>query len=351
LAARSLKRLLPWLLLVFLASFLAYKLHASRFDWASFAASWRTADWRLIVLATAIIYSNYFGRAIRWSVFLRPAFRVAGREPVSWWRLLGPQFVGFTGLALFGRIGELIRPILISRRTGLSLSSQIAVVAVERIFDLGAFGLIFSLNLLFAPQLQALPYLHKAGYTIAGLTLGIGIFVVIVRLAGETVARFTQLLFGRVSVKAGSAAADKIRAFRAGLNVIDSLQDFLVSATISLLMWTTIALSYLLALKAFPSPVHDLTIGHTIVLMGFSIAGSALPIPGGGGAWAGNVFALASLFRVPGALAASAGLMVWLVTSMSVIPGGLIYARVEGISMVQVTQRSEDAETALATDS
>ena len=33
-----------------------------------------------------------------------------------------------------------------------------AVVAVERIFDLGAFALIFSLNLLLSPQLNALPY-------------------------------------------------------------------------------------------------------------------------------------------------------------------------------------------------
>jgi hypothetical protein len=88
---------------------------------------------------------------------------------VGWWALVGSQFVGFTGLAIFGRIGELIRPLLVSRRTGLSFSSQVAVVAVERIFDLGAFALIFSLNLALAPGLNALPnheLFHKVGYAI-----------------------------------------------------------------------------------------------------------------------------------------------------------------------------------------
>jgi len=83
------------------------------------------------------------------------------------------------------------------------------------------------------------------------------------------------------------------------------------------------------------------------VLMGFSIAGSVLPIPGGSGAWAGNSFALAQLFKLPPELAGSAGLMVWLVGSMAVIPAGLIFAKIEGVSLAQVAKRSEAAEEGL----
>ena len=285
---------------------------------------------------------------MRWAVFLRPAFKAAGRKPTSWPAMVGSQFIGFTGLSIFGRIGELIRPLLISRRTGLSFPSQIAVVMVERIFDLGAFGLIFALNLLFAPQLQTLPYLHKAGYTIGGLTVAITIFVALVRLAGELMARITQTLIGLISKPAGAVAAEKILSFRDGLNVIDSLPDFVFAAFLSLFLWATIAASYIITIRAFPSPVHDLTLGHVIVLMGFSIAGSALPIPGGGGAWAGNVFALTTLFSIPSELAASAGLIVWLITSMTVIPAGLIFAKIEGISLNQVARRSEDVEEGMS---
>jgi len=330
-----LKKALSWLVFALLLAFAAYKLHSSRFDWAGFAASWRTADFRLIALASFVVLTNYVFRAVRWAVFLRPAFRATGIQPVAWWGLIGSQLVGFTGLAIFGRIGELIRPLLVSRRTGLTFSSQIAVVAVERVFDLGAFGLIFSLNLLLNPVLRRLPYLHKAGYAIGGLTVAIGVFVAVVRLAGASVARAAETVVGVVSKPAGAAFAKKILAFRDGLNVIDSFVDFLLAACLSLATWSIIALTYLLTLKSFPAPVSDLTLGYTIVLMGFSIAGSALPIPGGSGGWAGNVFALTNLLGIPAALAAAAGLIVWLVTNLSVIPFGLLYARIEGISLRQ----------------
>ncbi len=344
-AQPTLRAVAPWLVLALILGLVAYKLHTSHFDWAGFARSCRTADLRLLLLAVLLIQVNYFTRAIRWAVFLKPIFRKAGRTSTSWRSLVGPQFVGFTGLAIFGRIGELIRPLLVSRRTGLTFSSQIAVVAVERVFDLGAFGLIFSLNLLLAPELQTLPFIHKAGYTIAGLTVAIGLFVVVVRIAGEHVAQLAERLIGKVSQPFARTAADKIRHFQQGLDVITGFSEFLQLAFLSLATWAIIVLTYVLVLRAFPSPVHELSIGSVIVLMGFSIAGSALPIPGGGGAWAGNVFALTELFHVPPEIAAGAGLMVWLISSMSVIPFGLIYAKIEGISIRQAASTSEEVET------
>ncbi len=339
-----LRAAIPWLILAAILAFIAWKLHTSHFDWAGFVRSCRTADLRLLLLAILLIQANYLTRAMRWAVFLKPTLRASQRPTVSWRALVGPQFVGFTGLAIFGRIGELIRPLLVSRRTGLTFASQIAVVAVERVFDLGAFGLIFSLNLLLAPGLQTLPFIHKAGYTIAGLTIAIGTFVVLVRFAGEHVAQLTESLFGRLSNPFAASAAEKIRSFQQGLDVITGLSEFLQLTLLSLATWAIIVVTYILVLRAFPSPVHELSAGAVIVLMGFSIAGSALPIPGGGGAWAGNVFALTELFHVPAEIAAGAGLMVWLIASMSVIPFGLIYAKAEGISLRQVATNSEEAK-------
>jgi uncharacterized protein (TIRG00374 family) len=336
----NLRRALPWLLLAAVIAFVGWKLRTSHFDWAGFARSWQTADLKLIALATAVIYSNYVLRAMRWAVFLRPAFKQSGARPIHWWSLNGSQFIGFAGLAIFGRIGELIRPLLVSRRTGLSFSSQIAVVTVERVFDLGAFAILFSLNLLFSPSLQTLPYherFHTVGFVIAGLTLFIGAFVAGVRLAGGAVAALTASLVGLVSKPAGAAAKEKILAFRDGLNVIDNLADFAWAAGLSLLLWAAIALSYVIVMRAFPPPVHDLTISHILVMMGFSVVGGIVQLPGvGGGTQVGTISALTLLFGIPQELAVSAGLILWLVTNMSVIPVGLIYAKIEGISLGQL---------------
>src|SRR5215467_7861572 len=111
--------------------------HWSEFDWSTF---WRDGR-RLgqvpgifhILHAIALIYLAYVMRAIRWKIFLKPV-----RPHASWWKLISPTVVGFTGLALFGRPGEMIRPYLIARREDLPFSSQLAVWAIERIFDVGA---------------------------------------------------------------------------------------------------------------------------------------------------------------------------------------------------------------------
>lgn len=344
----GLKRVLPWLVVLVIVAFLAWKLHSSHFDWAGFGRSLKTADLRLIGAAILVVWSQNLLRAMRWAVFLRPALRQSGQSPIRWWNLAGSQFVGFAGLAIFGRIGELIRPLLVSRRTGLTFASQIAVVTVERVFDLGVFGAIFALTLLLSPTLRSLPYLGKAGYTIGALTVAVGLFVASVRLAGELMARIAGSLVGIASKPAGAAVAEKILSFRHGLNVIDSAKDFALAVLLSISLWLVIIASYVLVLMAFPSPVHDLTVGHVVVLMGFSIAGSALPIPGGGGAWAGIVLALTQLFQIPQELAASAGLILWLITNMSVIPVGLVFAKVEGISLGQMAKRSESEGEAAA---
>jgi glycosyltransferase 2 family protein len=337
---------LVWLVVLAIALFALWKLHESHFDWNGFLASFRTANWRRIAIAVAIIYSNYLIRALRWSIFLRPS--AVDGERVKWWRLIGSQFIGFAGLAIFGRIGELIRPYLVARRTGLTFSSQIAVVTVERVFDLGAFAILFALNLLLSPSLQTLPYhdrFHTVGFVVAGMTVAIAVFVVAVRLSGGVVATMMQRLIGLVSKGAGEAAGEKILAFRAGLNVIEKATDFVWVAGLSLLLWGSIAVAYVEVMHAFPPPVQDLTLSHTVVLMGFSVVGSVVQLPGvGGGSQVGTISALTLLFGIPSDLAASAGLMLWLVTFMSVIPAGLIFARVERVSMKDLASRSEAEE-------
>ncbi len=342
----TVKRALPWALCAVVVGFLGWKLHTSHFDWAGFGRSLREADWRLILAAVVVIYATNLFRAARWAVFLRPAFRAAGVKPVGCWGLVGSQFVGFTGLAIFGRIGELIRPLLVARRTGLTFASQVAVVTVERVFDLGAFALIFSLNLLLSPSLQGLPhheYFRKVGYAIAGLTVVLIVFVAAVRVAGGVVARGMGGFVGMVSKGVGEGVREKVLGFREGLDVITGVGDFAAVVAWSLLTWGGIAAAYVLAMRAFPAPVHDLSVAESLILMGFSVVGGIVQLPGvGGGAQVGTISALTLLFGVPNELAVSAGLMLWLTTTMSMIPAGLVYARVEGISLRQVAGRSEE---------
>ena len=50
-----------------------WKLHTSHFDWAAFWQACRSVDWRMLVLATLVLYMNFVFRAARWAVFLKPS--------------------------------------------------------------------------------------------------------------------------------------------------------------------------------------------------------------------------------------------------------------------------------------
>src|SRR5271157_18459 len=130
------------------------------FDFGVFRSQLALADWRKIGIATACIYLGYVFRSVRWALLLKPTKKV---PPFS---LLGTQVIGFTAVALIGRVADLVRPYLVAKKTGLPLSSQIAVYIVERLFDAGSMALIFSSAILLAPA-GALPHpetFRKFGY-------------------------------------------------------------------------------------------------------------------------------------------------------------------------------------------
>ena len=116
--------------------YLQYR-HWQTFDWGTFWSQTHRMNKIHVVHAIALIYMAYVMRAVRWKIFLKPV-----RPTVKTMDLVSPTLIGFTGLALLGRAGEFIRPYLIARRTGLPFSSQLAVWAVERIFDIGAFTVL-----------------------------------------------------------------------------------------------------------------------------------------------------------------------------------------------------------------
>lgn len=334
-----------WAVTAIVLGLVAWKLHTSHFDWQAFWAASRSVDWRLMLLATLVLWTNFLFRAARWAVFLKPSLPPGQRVGAG--QLVGSQFIGFAGLAALGRIGELIRPYLVSRRTGLPFPSQVAVVAVERMFDLGAFGVLFAGNLLFSTQLQTLPYsskFHLFGYAIAGLIGVLGLFVALVTYSGASLARILGAAVSRFSQHAGDVLAARILQFKDGLNTVGSVADFLSAAALSLLTWGSIALTYVLVCRAFPTPVHSLTVSHVILLLGFSVVGGVVQLPGiGGGAQVLTITALTVLFGIPKELATSAGILLWAITSMSVILPGLVFARAEQVSLRTVAQQSESA--------
>ncbi len=318
------------------------------FDWHVFGQQLRMADWRKMAIALACIYAGYVVRSVRWVWLVRHKKKLA---PLS---LLGTQVIGFTAVALIGRVADLVRPYLVSKRTGLPISSQIAVYIVERLFDAGSMALITSSVILLSPP-GALPHaeiVRKAGYWGLALTLLGTLFLVAVRLWGDTVASMLGGICGRISKGFGQAVENKIQAFHSGLDTIRSLSDFGVAAALSLGMWVMIAFAYLETTLAFvASPeLAAMTPGKGVLLMIVSGGASVIQLPVLGwftqiGLVAG---AISKFFGAAPEAATGCAAALLLLTFLGIVPVGLIWARFEHVSLKKVTEESEHVAEEMA---
>ena len=343
--------------LVVLAALIAlgvYAQHKHPFHWQMFVEQLKLADWRKIGVAFICIYVAYLFRAVRWAMLLRHI------KKVPLFSLLSTQVIGFTAVALIGRIADPVRPYLVSKKTGLPLSNQIAVYIVERLFDAGSMALIFASTILLAAWFggpDALPHpeiMKKVSYGALASTAAGALFLVVVRLAGGVVASFLEETFGVVSKGLGRAIGDKIRAFRTGLDTLRSFSDFGIAASLSLGMWGLISLAYLEITTAFiASPqLAGLTLAKCMLLMAASmlVSGFQLPVLGWFTQIGAVAAAMSAFFGVAAEPATACAATLLLVTFLGIAPVGIIWARIEHVSLRKVAAESGHAGETLALD-
>jgi len=317
------------------------------FDFGEFRAQLALANWWKIAIGTGCIYLGYVFRSVRWALLLRH------NKKVPLLSLLGTQVIGFTAVALIGRIADPVRPYLVAKKTGLPLSNQFAVYIVERLFDAGSMALIFSSAIVLTAWLGlpgALPHpeiVRKAGYWGMALTVLGALFLIAVRMAGGAVAAFLEAAFGIVSKRLGNAVGQKIRSFRSGLDAMRTFGDFGVVVALSLGMWLLIALAYLETMQAFTaSPeLAGMTPAKCVLLLAVSGITSIIQLPVLG--WFTQIgvvaAALASFYGAAPEAATACAATILLVSFLAIVPVGLIWAHFEHVSLRKITVESENA--------
>ncbi|MBV9574497.1 MAG: flippase-like domain-containing protein [Acidobacteriales bacterium] len=341
------KRTLVYGIIVAVLAALVYVQFRSwrNFDWSAFWSQTRQVDKLQILGGLILIYLAYVMRAIRWKIFLRPVRQTSSIGLVT------PTVIGFTGLALLGRPGELIRPYLIARQQKLTFSSQLAVWAVERIFDIGAFALLLISAIFLTPATRTLPFYDRfrtGGFAIVGLVAGLIAVAMFIHWKGDASANWIERRFSHLASNFGHHLAVRIREFRGGLNTIHSFAALVQLVMISVTMWIAIALTYWEVMRSYGAGPLDRPLSHVPLLMASSMVGSLIQLPGvGGGSQLATISTLQHVFGAPPELAASCGILLWLVTFVSIVPAGLILAHRQRVSLRDLSHQSQindDAE-------
>ncbi|HSY01169.1 MAG TPA: lysylphosphatidylglycerol synthase transmembrane domain-containing protein [Acidobacteriaceae bacterium] len=357
-------RMVLLIVLVAIVALVWFGRHRIHFNWGVFVEQLRLADWRRIAFALGCIYVGYVIRAVRWALLVRH------NRKLPLLSLLGTQVMGFTAVALIGRVADLVRPYLVAKKTGLPLSSQVAVYIVERLFDFGSMALIFSIAMIGVPtdeivratahggpvaslaQHHPMPALVIERYGGLILTVMGALFLIAVRVAGEAIASLFERGLGAVSQKLGHAAGNKVRTFHAGLDAMRSFGDFAAVSALSLGMWLLIALAYFQGCRAFvASPeLAGISPSKCVLVMIASGGASMIQLPVIG--WFSQIgLVMVTLTAVLGArpeAATACAATLLLVTFLGIMPVGLVWARFDRVSLTKVAVESEQAGEGLA---
>ncbi len=243
----------------------------------------------------------------------------------------------------------------------MSFASQVAVWAVERIFDVGGFTVLLVCGIFLPSKLRAFaesaPPEFATGFTLPGyMLIGTGPRTAhaarfMMSYRGNDIAKWVEGRFSHLAENLGHRIATKIREFTAGLDTIHGPFAFLQLAAVSILMWWVIAVSYKEVTTAYGAPMAAMSTTKVLLLMGSSMIGSMVQLPGvGGGSQLATISAMDHVFHIaPKELAVSCGIMLWLVTFVAVVPVGLLLAHRERLSLRKLSAESakaEEAETA-----
>lgn len=323
-----------------------------KLDWAEVGRSVRAADWRLLAAGVLTVSVTYLLRAYRWRTLLAPLTE-AGLRP-----LFAATTVGFGAVFLFGRAGEVVRPVVLplyDRR--VRPAGSFATIMVERLCDIVAVVVLFALNVLWfaapAGQETQLTHVRTAGLILLIIAVtGLGALVWFERRSDRAIhwldVRFKRWRF--VPDRFGRALVHLLEQLASALRILADPKELAITVGWTVIIWLVNIASNWLVIRAFGLPFG---LKETIFVMGWSLVGSLVPTPGGaaGAFHAATAAGLIFLNRPPNE-AAAVSILLHLVAFAPAVVWGLYYFLRGDVSFkrLQRLTSSEELEHAIEED-
>jgi uncharacterized protein (TIRG00374 family) len=347
-----LRKHLKFLVLLLLAVLILWWF-GRKLNWAEVGHSLAAADWRLLAAGVITVSVTYLLRAYRWRTLLAPLTK-AGLRP-----LFAATTVGFGAVFLFGRAGEVVRPVVLplyDRR--VRPAGSFATIMVERLCDIVAVVVLFALNLLWFYAPNARQAAQLSNVRTAGLIL---LVIAVSGLAGliwferrsDRAIHWLDVRFKRwrfVPDRLAHALTHLLEQLASALSILADPRELAITIGWTVIIWLVNIASNWLVILAFGLPFG---LKETIFVMGFSLVGSLVPTPGGaaGAFHAATAAGLIFLSRPPNE-AAAVSILLHLVAFAPAVVWGLYYFLKGDVSFkrLQRLASSEEIEHAIEDD-
>lgn len=251
-----------------------------KLDWVEVRRTVSHANPYLLALSVVIISVAYLFRACRWGALLKPLV------PSRISDLFAATTVGFGAVFLVGRAGEIVRPVVLPMRDPrVRPSASFVTIVVERIYDIVAIVLMFAVNLIWFKPSGAFAgdfgRVRTAGVVLlAGAVLGVAALTWFRKKSDTIIGAVTKLLArwqfipGRLS----KLILRILEQLAQSLRVLVNFRELAETIGWTALLWFGITFANLLVIRAFGL---NFGFSETIFVLGWALAGSVVPTPGG----------------------------------------------------------------------
>jgi uncharacterized protein (TIRG00374 family) len=331
----SVKRWHFWLGMAVSTVFLLWAVQG--LDLQQVAAYLQHGEYLWLIPSVAVYFLAVLVRTWRWDYLLRPLKRL----PVK--RLFPVVVIGYMGNNIFPfRIGEWLRAYVLKRNEAVSISSSLATIVVERIFD----GLTMLLFVFIAlPTVPSLPAGLRA-IVIFGGVLFLGALIVFLFLAAKptVAARLYNPLIDRVlPQRYGVKLRGFIDRFLLGLAALRDVRQIFMIFFTSVLIWLLETVKYWFVMHAFQM---DLSFFTLMLMNGIVNLSTTLPAaPGYIGTFDTPGIAVLVTFGVARELATAYTLVLHAALWLPITLLGFFYMIREGLRWGDLTKASHLRES------
>jgi uncharacterized protein (TIRG00374 family) len=207
----------------------------------------RTADYWWLLPGIAIYFVAVWARTWRWHYLLRPV------KSIPLIRLFPIVCIGYFGNNVYpARAGEVFRAIALRATEQVSISTSLATIIIERVFD----GLVMLLFVFFALPFvgsEHIPPFYRTTIVLASLLFGAALLVFLWMAMDRARAMSVYHFFADRLIPARFRAPldGFYERFLAGLAFLRSPRDVLMVFATSVVIWLTETVKYWFVMHAF----------------------------------------------------------------------------------------------------
>jgi uncharacterized protein (TIRG00374 family) len=302
-----------------------------------------------LALGFAANFCALLCRTQRWRTILDPA------NPPRFYDTFFSNSVGYMlSTVLPIRAGDIARPALLSRRTGIKFSTALGTVLTEKVFDLFAILSLFVFFVITAgPRFTSNPATARKFVVVQSAAVTAAMVVIV--LAGFLI----SLVFFQDRIRKIHGFIGRVlpRRFRDGwMRFFDSFVRSMALARhggalprvilLTACIWMCLSSQFFFVLLAIRHPLHFTA---SFFISGMTILGLMIPTPGGvGGFHKACQIALTHFYGFTVSSSVAAALLVHIVGVTPVVITGIILVVKTGLSFKQLSHIGEEVDQELA---